>query len=51
MLKKHKKTDLKTFVAKLVVNNGIHEKTVRRYLSKLEEAGEIEIKEGMIITL
>jgi len=48
MLKRCKKVDLKEFVAKVSINCGIHEKTIRRYLDMLENAGEIKIKDGII---
>jgi predicted transcriptional regulator len=48
ILKKLKKIDLKTFVSKVAVKNGFDTRTVRKYLSELEDAGEIEIKEGTI---
>jgi len=48
ILKKLKKIDLKTFVSKVAVRNGFDTKTVRKYLSELEDAGEIQIKEGTI---
>jgi len=48
ILKKCKKVDLKEFVAKVSINCGIHEKTIRRYLDLLENAGEIKISDGII---
>ena len=48
ILKKLEKIDLKTFVSKVAVKNGFDTKTVRKYLSELEDAGEIQIKEGTI---
>lgn len=51
MLRKLEKTDLKTFVAKVAVKNGFDTRTVRKYLSELEAAGEIRISEGIIISL
>ena len=51
MLRKLEKTDLKTFVAKVSVENGFDPRTLRQYLSELEAAGEIKISEGTIISL
>jgi len=48
MLKKLKKISLKEFIAKVVINCGIHEKTVREYLDALATVGEINIKDGTI---
>jgi len=48
MLKKLKKVNCKEFIAKIRINCGIHERTIREYLDALETIGEISIKEGII---
>jgi predicted transcriptional regulator len=48
ILRKLKKVNLKEFIAKIRINCGIHERTIREYLDALETVGEISIREGVI---
>ncbi|MEM3824347.1 MAG: hypothetical protein QXH87_05375, partial [Candidatus Bathyarchaeia archaeon] len=49
MLAKLKEIDLKKFLAKVSINCGIEEMTVRKYLESLKIDGCIEIKDGKIL--
>jgi len=49
MLTKLKEVNLNLFLAKVSINCGINESTVRKYLQALETDGYIEIKNGKII--